>query len=302
MLGSLLLQLIGLLLAVATLLFFLVRLTGDPALIMAGEYADAETLAALRVKYGLDQPLIHQYVAFLTNAVQLDFGVSWISNRSALELVLERIPATLGLAVVGMLMNLLLAIPLGAYMGTARRPGIAKSLAVVVFLLQGIPGYVVALYLIQLFAVEWQLLPSTGNYGLLSWVLPSVTIASFLTPKLVRVIQVNIAEAMNEEYITVARAQGASYANLVFRHALPNALLGATALIGTQLASLLNGLIITETIFGWPGVGRLLLDSVLLLDFNVVQSVVLVTTVFVFLANWGSDRIIEIIDPRVRVR
>ena len=99
MLGSLLLQLVGLLLAVATLLFFLVRLTGDPALIMAGEYADAETLAALRVKYGLDQPLIHQYVAFLTNAVQLDFGVSWISNRSALELVLERIPATLGLAV-----------------------------------------------------------------------------------------------------------------------------------------------------------------------------------------------------------
>ena len=299
---SLLGQLTALLFSVTTLLFFLVRLTGDPAMVMAGEYADAATLDALRAKYGLDQSLWIQYRAFLGNVLQLDFGTSWVSHRPALELAWERVPATLALAASGMLLNLLIAIPVGAYLGTARNRYIRKALALVVFVAQGIPGYVVALYLIQLFAVEWQLLPSTGDRGLLSWILPSITIASFLAPKLVRVIEVNIAEAMQEEYVTIARAQGASHAELVFRHALPNALLGATALIGAQLALLLHGIMITETIFGWPGIGRLLLDSVLLLDFTVVQTVVLVTTVFVFLANWAADRMIEVIDPRLRVQ
>lgn len=300
-LASLLLQLVGLLFAVATLLFFLVRLTGDPAIVMAGEYADAATLDALRAKYGLDRSLFVQYWTFIGNALRLDLGTSWVSHRPALELALERVPATLALAASGMLVNLLIAVPLGAYLGASKRLLTRKTLAALVFLAQGVPGYVVALYLIQLFAVEWQLLPSTGDRGMLSWILPSITIASFLAPKLVRVIEVNVSEAMQDEYVTIARAQGASYLELVFRHALPNALLGATALIGAQLALLLNGIIITETIFGWPGVGRLLLDSVLLLDFTVVQSVVLVTTVFVFLANWGADRMIEIVDPRLRV-
>ena len=215
---------------------------------------------------------------------------------------MERIPATLLLALGGMVANLVIAIPLGTFLGAAKYPGVRKVLDLCVFLAQGIPGYVVALLLIQLFAVEWQLLPSMGDQGLWSWVLPSLTIASFLAPKLIRVISVNVSEALHEEYVTIARAQGSSEARILVRHALPNALLGATALIGTQLAGLLHGIIITETIFAWPGVGRLLLDSVLLLDFSVVQAVVLVTTVFVFLANWGADRLIEVIDPRLRGR
>lgn len=295
-----LLQLLMLLLATATLLFFLVRLTGDPAVILSGESSDLDAIAALRAKHGLDQPLYVQYLRFLAQAAQLDFGVSWVDGRDALGIAWERIPATLFLAATGMAVNLAISIPLGTFLGTRLAPRLRRVLDGAIFVMQGVPGYVVALFLIQLLVVEFRMFPSVGNESPLSWILPSLTIASFLAPKLARVIAVNVSEAMQEDYVTMARAQGARYSILVVRHALPNAMLGATALIGTQVAGLVNGIIITETIFGWPGVGRLLLDSVLLLDFPVVQAVVVLTTVLVFVVNWATDRLIEVIDPRLK--
>jgi peptide/nickel transport system permease protein len=298
--AALLGQLAALLLVAMTLLFFLVRLTGDPAVVLSGDSADAAAIEALRVKYGLNEPLLTQYWTFLVNALQLDFGTSWVGGRSALEIAWERVPATLFLAASGMLVNLAISIPLGTYLGTNRNPPLRKSLDVLTFVMQGVPGYVVALFLIQAFVVEWRVFPSIGDVGLLSWVLPSFTIAAFLAPKLARVVAVNVSEAMQEDFVTMARAQGASYFEQVVRHALPNAMLGATALIGTQIAGLVNGIIITETIFGWPGIGRLLLDSVLLLDYPVVQAVVVITTCLVFIVNWLTDRLIEVIDPRLK--
>lgn len=300
--GSLGGQLVLLIFVTLTLLFFLVRLTGDPAMALSGDSVEEEVLEAIRKLYGLDQPLLVQYFIYLKNVLYLDLGTSWVSGRAALDVALERMPATLSLAAAGITVNLLIAIPLGTFIGTDRFPLLRRVVDFMVFIGQGIPGYVVALFLIQLFVVEWRLAPSTGNVGLASYFLPSITIASFLAPKLARVIGVNVADTLKEDYVVMARAQGASYASVVFRHALPNAMLGATALIGTQIAGLVNGIIITETIFGWPGVGRLLLDSVLLLDFPVVQAVVIVTTIFVFLTNWGADRVIELIDPRLRNR
>jgi peptide/nickel transport system permease protein len=293
-------QLALLLFATLTLLFFLVRLTGDPAVALSGDSTDPAVLDAIRAQYGLDRPLWVQYLIYLQSVLFLDLGESWVSGRSALDVALERMPATLLLAGAGMLANLAIAIPIGVFLGTHRAPKLRKLVDVLIFIAQGIPGYVVALFLIQWFVVEWRLLPSAGNAGLASLVLPALTIASFLAPKLARVIAVNVSDALKEEYAVMARAQGAGYGRVVFGHALPNAMLGATALIGAQIAGLVNGIIITETIFAWPGVGRLLLDSVLLLDFPVVQSVVLVTTVFVFMTNWAADRMIEYLDPRLR--
>lgn len=299
---KLLFQLASLLLVTVTVLFFLVRLTGDPAVVLSGDSGDLALIEELRVTYGLDQPLLTQYWTYLVNAVHLEFGTSWVEGRSAILLVWERVPSTLFLAATGMAVNLAIAIPLGTFLGTDRWPALRRALDGFVFIMQGVPGYVVALFLIQQLVVEWRLFPSIGNEGGLSWVLPSLTIASFLAPKLARVIAVNVREALEEDYVVMARAQGAGDATLVVRHAFPNAMLGATALIGTQIASLVNGIIITETIFGWPGIGLLLLDSVLLLDFPVVQAVVVITTVLVFLVNWGTDRIIEVIDPRLQHR
>lgn len=294
-----------LLLATLTLLFFLVRLAGDPALILSGESSDPAVLADIRRHLGLDQPLYHQYLIFLWQAIQLDLGASWVSGQDALSLALERLAPTLTLAAAAIVVHLSLSIPLGAFLGATRSSTgtlgrVARSLDGAILLAQGIPGYVVALMLIQWFAVEWQIFPSTGNDGATSLVLPALTITAFLAPKLIRVLAVNVQDALQDDYTMMARAQGAGETTVVFRHALPNALLGATALIGTQIANLVNGIIITETIFGWPGMGRLLLDSVLLLDFPVVQAVVLVTTILVFMANQLADYAIRRVDPRIR--
>jgi len=293
-------QLVTLLFVILTLLFVLVRVTGDPAVVLAGDYANAATLDAIRDKYGLDDSIVHQYVRFWANAVTLDFGDSLRNRLPAMELVLERMPATVLLTASGMAVNLAVAVPAGVVIAASRFAPVRRGLALSVFVAQGIPGYLAGLLLIQLLAVELRWLPSTGNTSTWSWVLPSLTIATFLAPKLIRVIAVNVGEAMGEDFVTMARAQGAGHWRLVARHALPNALLGATTLVGAQVATLLNGIVITETIFGWPGVGRLLLDSVLFLDFPVVQAVVLVTTVLVFLSNSVADKALELIDPRLR--
>lgn len=293
-------QLVMLLFVILTLLFVLVRVTGDPAVVLAGDYANAATLDAIRDKYGLDDSIVHQYVRFWANAVTLDLGDSLRNRLPALELVMERMPATVLLTATGMAINLAIAVPAGVFIAASRFAPARRGLALSVFVAQGIPGYLAGLLLIQLFAVELRWLPSTGNTSTWSWVLPSLTIATFLAPKLIRVIAVNVGEAMGEDFVTMARAQGAGHWRLVARHALPNALLGATTLVGAQVATLLNGIVITETIFGWPGVGRLLLNSVLFLDFPVVQAVVLVTTVLVFLSNSIADKALELIDPRLR--
>ncbi|GAA0711157.1 ABC transporter permease [Dactylosporangium roseum] len=294
------LQLLALLFSISTLLFFLLRISGDPALVLAGENADPEFIAHVARQYGLDQPLIVQYGNFIGHVFQLDFGRSVQSGEAALGLVLARMPATVQLAALGILINLLVAVPVGAWLGSRPHPlprVVATGLLVVG---QGVPGYVVGLLLIQIFAVKFRLLPSIGNTTLVSWILPSVTLAAFLIPRLTRVLATNVSAAMSDDYVRTARACGASKLTVVVRHALPNALLGATALVAGQFAFLLSGALITEVIFAWPGVGRLLIDSVLRLDFPVVQATVFVVAFLVFLVNALTDVLFSILDPRLR--
>lgn len=293
-------ELAVLLFAITTLLFFLLRLGGDPAMIMAGDEADPEVVALIRARYGLDQPLYVQYFRYLSAMLTLDFGESLRASRSALGLVMERLGSTLMLAFLALLITAIMSIPLGAWLGYRPDAGERKAVNAVVFVLQGIPGFIVGLLLIQFFVVELRWLTSIGNQGPSSWILPSLTLASFLVPKMVRVIAANVSEAMREDYIRTARATGASGSELLLRHALPNALLGATALIGTQFAFLMSGSLITEVIFAWPGFGALLVASVTRLDFPVVQAAVFVIAVLVFLVNAGTDILFSLIDPRLR--
>lgn len=293
-------QLLALLFVISTTLFFLLRLTGEPATILAGENASPEFLEHVRQAYGLDKSVFEQYWQFLANAATLDFGTSLQSGEPTMEMVFARIPYTVTLAAAAITVNLTVAIPLGAWLGA--RPhkiagGIANFLLVVG---QGVPGYVVGLLLIQILAVKFQLLPSIGNVGIASWILPVITLAAFQITRLTRVLSTNVAEALNEDYVRTARAGGASRFTVVARHALPNALLGAAALVGSQFAFLLSGAMITEVIFAWPGVGRLLIDSVLRLDFPVVQAAVFLIAILVFLVNTVTDLVFSVIDPRLR--
>lgn len=294
------LELLILLFGISTLLFFLLRLSGDPAAVLAGDEADPETVALIAARYGLDQPLFIQYLRYIGSVLMLDFGISLRAQTDALALVLDRLGSTLLLAALALVTTALVAVPLGAWLGA--RPE-APSRHVVngfVFVLQGVPGYIVGLLLIQLFVVELRWLGSIGNAGVLSWILPAATLASFLAPKMVRVIAANTAEAMAEDYIRTARATGASNWGLVLRHALPNALLGATALIGTQFAFLMSGSLITEVIFAWPGFGALLISAVERLDFPVVQAAVFVIAILVALVNAVTDIAFSLLDPRLK--
>ena len=293
-------ELIFLLLFVSTLLFFLLRLTGDPAAILAGETGDQEQLELIRKQYGFDKPLYIQYGVFLMKMVVFDFGTSLANAQDALGLVLERLPTSFTLVLIAFTANLIISIPLGAWLGSRPDRTGRKLGSTGVFILQGIPGYITGLILIQVFSVELRWLPSIGNQGPESWIMPAITLASFQAPQVIRVISANVSEAMREDYIRTARANGAGFNVLLWRHALKNAMLGATALIGAQVSFLIGGSIIPEVIFAWPGLGRLLVTSVTTLDFPVVQAAVFVISVFVYISITATDLAFIFIDPRLR--
>ena len=291
-----------LLLGTLTLLFFLLRLTGDPALMLAGADATDEQVAAIRAEYGLDRSLPVQYLSYVGNLLRLDFGRSLADGSPALEKVLIAYPTSLLLAAMAMAVTLLISVPTGAWLG-ARRHGAARiAVRWLLFVLQGVPGFVTALLLVQVFAIELVWLPALGSGGPSSLILPTISVASFLVPKLTRLIEANVAAAMVSPYVRTARAIGASDREILWRHALPNALLGATALVGTQFAFLMTGLVIIESIFAWPGIGWLLVQSTTSVDFPVVQAITLTVVVTVFAVNTFVDLMQRRIDPRLRHR
>ena len=288
------------LLGVVPLLFFLLQLTGDPAEVMVGDSGTPEQIEQVRAQYGFDRPLIEQYGRYLVRLSVLDFGVSFANDQPALNLVAERLGPTLLLTLLSIIATLLIAIPLGAWLGIRPDAAAQQAGGAIVYMAQGVPGFVAGLLLIQLFAVQLRWLPSIGHDSLASWILPTLTLSSFLAPKLTRVIAINVTEAMREDYIRTARANGSGLQNLLWRHALPNALLGATALVGAQFAFLISGAVITEVIFAWPGLGWLLVKSTTTLDFPVIQAAVFVIAVLVFIVNALTDILFVYIDPRLR--
>lgn len=290
-----------LLLGTLTLLFFLLRFTGDPALVLAGPDAGEEQVAAIRAQYGLDRSLAEQYFAYLGSLLRLDFGRSLADGSPALDKVLAAYPTSLLLAALAMTATLALAVPAGAWLGARREGATRRMVRWLLFLLQGTPGFVTALLLVQLFAIELVWLPALGFGGASAMVLPTLSVASFLVPKLARLVEANVAAAMASSYVRTARAIGASDREVLWRHALPNALLGATALVGSQFAFMMAGLVIIESIFAWPGIGWLLVQSTANLDFPVVQAITLAVVVTVYAANALVDAIQHRIDPRLRI-
>jgi ABC-type dipeptide/oligopeptide/nickel transport system permease component len=283
-----------------TLLFFLLRLAGDPAVVLAGPDASEEQLQAVRAEYGLDRSPVVQYGSYLRSLLVLDFGNSLADGTPALAKALTAFPASLLLAGLAIALTCLCAIPLGVWLG-ARSGGAARTaVRWLLFALQGFPGFVVALVLVQVFAIELTWLPALGYGGPKTWILPAVSVASFLMPKLARMIEANVSAALESAYARTARAIGASDAEILWRHALPNALLGATALLGAQLAFVVTGLVIIETMFAWPGIGWLLVQSTTSLDFPVVQAITLITVAAVFSINAFIEILQRGLDPRLR--
>jgi peptide/nickel transport system permease protein len=295
-------ELIALLLVVGTSLFFLLRLAGDPAALLAGQGATPEQILAIRQSYGLDAPVVTQYFAYLGQLASFDFGISLATGEPALQRVLHHLPVTMLLTGGALALSILLGVSTGVYLGARSGRGDGRVASLLLFVLQGVPGYVIALLLINLFAVQLRLLPPFGVVTWTGWFLPTIALAAFLAPKLARVTAANLQEALREDYVRLAYATGASSRTVLWRHALPNALLGTAALAGTQLAFLLSGAVVTESIFVVPGMGWLLIQSARTLDFPVLQALTILVAALIFAINLATDALFRRLDPRLRIQ
>ena len=298
--GSRLLQLLILLGTISTTLFLLLRLSGDPAILMAGEGASPETIAAIHDDYGFDKSLIEQYLIFIWDIARLDFGKSLVNSQPALGFVLKYLPSTLKLTFLAVFFNSIMAIPAGVWLGAKPTQRRRKILSTIVSVAQGMPAYVIGLLLIQIFSVWLGWLPSIAGTGTWSWVLPTATLSFALSPNLIRVVAASIEDTTHQDYFRTAKANGASPRVLLIKHSLPNALLSTTSLLGAQFAFLLSGALITEYIFAWPGLGLILVQSITNLDFPTIQATVFVVAYLVFIVNLVMDQVFRLADPRLR--
>jgi peptide/nickel transport system permease protein len=286
---------------VSLLVFMLIHaVPGDPVEVMLGETSQPADREELRRTLGLDQPVHVQMAEYYRRLLSFDLGTSLYSRRPVAEIIAARFPATLELAVAGLAVALLLALPLGIL--AAMRRGTAWDSGAMMFSMLGVsvPNFLMGPLLILVFSLWLGWLPVSGREGLASLVLPAVTLGTALAAILSRMIRATLLEALSEDYILTARAKGLSWLRVILRHALPNALLPVTTLLGLQLGALLAGTVITEIVFSWPGIGQLTIESIHRRDYPVVQACILLIAVSYVLVNALTDLAYGWLDPRVR--
>jgi ABC-type dipeptide/oligopeptide/nickel transport system permease component len=289
------------LIGVATLVFSLIHLVpGDPAQAMMGDGAAPQDVAELRKNLGLDQPLLTQYVSFLRHAVTGDLGVSFRTGQPVTQMVVERMPATAELAIASMIVAIVLAIPLGVVAAVYR--GTAVDYGAMTFALAGvsIPNFWLGPLLAIVFAVELGWLPVSGRGTLAHLVLPSISLGLALAAILARMTRASLLDELNELYVRAARARGVSRAASITTHALRNSMVPLLTIIALQFGAVLTGAVITETIFAWPGIGRLLIQSIGFRDYPMVQGCILLIAVTYVTVNLLTDLMYGVLDPRIR--
>ena len=285
-----------------TAVFGMVRLGGDPVLLFLPMDIQAKDVNEFRQRLGFNDPLAVQYARFMAGALHGDFGQSLRYRRDALGLVLERLPATLLLAGTSIALTLLIAVPLGLVTAVRRDTLVDHVGTVAMVLGQAIPGFWLGLMLIYLFAVALRWLPTGGTGSLAHLVMPSVVLAAFFSARVARLTRSAVLDVLGEEYITTARAKGLGEGRVIAKHTLRNSAIPIVTLAGLEAGQLLGGAVITETIFAWPGLGRLTVQALLNRDFPVVMAAVSFTSIVYTLMNLAVDLAYGWLDPRVRVR
>ncbi|MDE3774954.1 ABC transporter permease [Sinorhizobium meliloti] len=283
-----------------TLVFFLTRLTGDPSALYLPLDSSLEARQAFARLNGLDQPIYVQFFQYLQNLMSLDFGQSLRQNRSAIEVALEAFPATLKLALVAMSLATVPAIVVGAL--AAARPGSLFDRIAGLVSLAGAstPDFWIAIVGILVFAVGLGMLPTSGTGTALHWIMPIAVLMLRPFGLLVQVVRGTMISALASPFIKTAHAKGMKRRKIIFGHALRNSLLPVITVAGDLATGLINGAVVVETIFGWPGIGKLMIDSIIQRDFAVVQSTILVTAIAIFIVNIAIDLLYAVLDPRIR--
>ena len=297
---TLLLSLITLF-GVSVLIFLMLRvLPGDPARVLAGLNASEEQVARLREQLGLDESLLAQYWQFITGLLTGDLGESARTSRPVTTEIAVRLPATVILAVVATIIGTIVGVTAGVIAAVRRNSLLDHTISSLAMMGVSMPVYWLGLLLILLFAVTLGWLPAAGSGEPLSIVLPAVTLAAFSTALISRMTRASMLEVMGQDYIRTAEAKGAAPRTVIIKHALRNAFIPILTVISLQFGALLGGAVLTETVFGWPGIGRLLVDSIAARDFAVVQGIVLVYAAAFILLNVIVDVLYVVVDPRIR--
>jgi len=285
-----------------TAVFGMVRLSGDPVLLFMPMDIQAKDVNEFRQRLGFNDPLAVQYARFMGGAVRGDFGESLRYRSDALGLVLERLPATLLLGGTALGLTLVLAIPLGVVSAVRRDSLFDHAATVATVLGQATPGFWLGLMLIYLFSVHLRWLPTGGTGTLAHLVMPSVVLAAFFAARIARLTRSAVLEVLGEDYVLTARAKGLAETRVIAKHALRNSAIPIITLAGLEAGQLLGGAVITETIFAWPGLGRLTVQALLNRDFPVVLAAVFLISVMYTLINLAVDLLYGWLDPRVRLR
>ena len=297
-----LIQAIGVCLVVSMISFFLLFLNTDPALVLLPLDAEMKDIETFKKQMGLDRPILIQYGDFLQKVIfHGDFGQSLVAKVPALQLIAERLPATLQLTVAVMIIVNLVSIPAGI-ISAIRRYSLADNVATFVALVgQAMPLYWFGIMLMIIFGVWLRWLPISGSGSLAHLVLPAITLGSWILPINMRLVRSGMLDVLNQDYIRTARAKGLTEKKVLIKHAFRNAAVPLITILGMQIGLLLGGAVVTETVFAWPGMGRLAVDSIRGGDYPVVQAVVVIFAFFVVIGNLLADILAAVIDPRIRL-
>jgi len=295
-----LVQLVVVVVGISILAFSILHVIGDPVTLLLPQNAGKEEYVRYKHLLGLDQPVWIQYWKFASRAVRGDFGKSWYGNTPAFPLVMERMPPTIYLTLSGLAVALLIAIPLGVVAALKRHSVVDTLCTMLAVAGQAMPIFWLGIMLIIVFAVRLKFLPASGYGTWQNFVLPAFCLGAFLAPLTMRLVRSGLIEVMNMEFIKTARAKGMGERTVVIKHAFRNACIPVVTVLGLQFGQLLGGAIITETVFAWPGVATLTVDSIRNQDFPVVQCAVVLLALIIVIVNTAVDILVGLIDPRIR--
>ncbi len=287
---------------ISLLVFVMLRLSGDPVALMLPPEASEQDFVQLRHQMGFDRSILVQYLIFAAHALQGDFGESIRSFVPAVDLVFERLPATLLLTLSALFVAILIAFPAGVMAGLNRGSRIDRMLMVASVIGQGMPVFWLSLLLILVFSVHLHLLPTSGYGGIEHLIMPAFALGAYTASRLSRLIRSGVIEVASQDFVRGAHAKGLAPRIVVMRYIVRNAMLPIVTVIGLDFTALLGGAVITETIFGWPGVGRLTIELIGRRDFPVVQASVMILATLYVLVNLLIDVVYTMIDPRIRIR
>ena len=284
----------------SVVVFILARATGDPLHLILPMSASEEDYAYARRYLGLDRPYVEQYFSFVGKAMTGDFGTSLRARRPVSELIRERLPNSLRLALFAMCVSLSFAFPLGVLAAVKKGTWIDRTAQVIAVLGQSLPTFWVAIVLVEFVAGRLQWLPAGGISGFASYILPGFTLGWFVVAGMMQLVRSGMLEVLDSEYVKLARVKGVVERRVVWLHALKNALIPVVTFAGIYFAILVTTAIVVETVFAWPGLGRLAYEGISSRDFPVIQAVVLTTAAIVAVVNLGVDLLYAVIDPRIR--